>query len=66
MSINIGDNNKIKNSIFTDNVNNEKEEKSGFWKSVLVNLTSELLWKVLGMLFSGGIITFIIYSVINN
>ena len=61
MSINIGNNNKIKNSTFTENMNIENEKKERFWKSVLINITSELLWKILGLIFSGGIITFIVY-----
>lgn len=61
MSINIGDNNKIKNSTFAENTNIENEKKEGFWNSVLINITSDLLWKILGLIFSGGIITFIVY-----
>lgn len=68
MSINIGNNNKIKNSNFTENsniINKEKETKEGFWKSVLINITSELLWKIIGIIVSGGIIVFGIYIFIN-
>lgn len=40
MSINIGNNNKIKNYTFIENKNIENEQKEGFWKSVLINITS--------------------------
>lgn len=68
MSINIGNNNKIINSNFTENantINKEKETKEGFWKSVLVNITSELLWKIICIIVSGGLIAFGIYIFVN-
>lgn len=59
MGIKIGDNNKIKNSNFIENadIKLEVKEKSkdGFWKQVFVNIMSNFLWKVLGILFSVGI-----------
>lgn len=57
MKIKIGDNNKIKNINNTENYNVKIEEKhtDGFWKQVFVNIMSNLLWKILGILFSVGI-----------
>lgn len=58
MSINIGDKNKIKNSNFIEKaeINVEEKSKDGFWKQVFVNIVSNLLWKVLGILATLGII----------
>lgn len=49
MGIHIGNNNKIKNSNFIENSNVETKENGGFWRSVLVNLTSNALWWVIGV-----------------
>ena len=63
MGTRIGDNNKIKNANFIENADiklkkKKKKEKSkdGFWKQVFVNIMSNFLWKVLGILFSFGIL----------
>lgn len=60
MGIKIGDNNKIKNSNFIENadIKLEVKEKSkdGFWKQVFVNIMSNFLWNVLGILATLGII----------
>ena len=57
MGIKIGDNSKIKKSNFIENADIIVEEKSknGFWKQVFINITSNFLWKVLGILFSVGV-----------
>lgn len=56
----IGNNNKINNLNFTENKNIKLEvkekSKDGFWKQVFVNIVSNLLWKVLGILASFGIL----------
>ncbi len=60
MGTKIGDNNKIKNSNFIENADIKLEvkgkSKDGFWKQVLVNIMSNFLWKVLGILATLGII----------
>lgn len=58
MGIKIGDNNKIKNSNFIEKAEVKVEEKhtDGFWKQVFVNIMSNLLWKILGILFSFGVL----------
>ena len=73
MGTKIGDNNKIKNANFIENANinlevKEKKEKSkdGFWKQVFVNIMSNFLWKVLGILFSIVLIVALAMSVYNN
>lgn len=73
MGTRIGDNNKIKNANFIENANinlevKEKKEKSkdGFWKQVFVNIMSNFLWKVLGILFSIVLIVALAMSVYNN
>lgn len=65
MGIKIGNNNKIKNSNFIEKfeVTQEKSTDS-FWKSVLVNITSEFIWKLLGIIFAGGIVIGGIYILI--
>lgn len=52
MGIKIGDNNKIKNSNIIEKADIIVEEKSkdGFWKQVFVNIMSNFLWKVLGII----------------
>ena len=61
----IGDNNKIRNANFIEktDINIEVKEKSkdGFWKQVFVNLMSNFLWKVLGILASFGILVLLAY-----
>jgi hypothetical protein len=52
MSINIGNNNNIKNS----NFNSNSTPREGFWKRVLVNLTSNFIWWILGLLGIGGLV----------
>ena len=73
MGTRIGDNNKIKNANFIENADinleiKEKKEKSkeGFWKQVFVNIMSNFLWKVLGILFSIVLIVALAMSVYNN
>lgn len=65
MRIKIGDNNKIKDSNFIENADIKLEvkekSKNGFWKQVLVNVMSNFLWKVLGILFSFGILVLLAY-----
>jgi len=63
MGIKIGDNNKIKNSNFIENadIKVEKKSKDGFWKQVFVNIMSNFLWKVLGILASFGILVLLAY-----
>lgn len=65
MGIKIGDNNKIKNSNFIENadIKLEVKEKSkdGFWKQVFVNIMSNFLWKVLGILGSFGLLVLLSY-----
>lgn len=68
MGTKIGDNNKIKNANFIENVDinlevKEKREKSknGFWKQVFINIMSNFLWKVLGILASFGILVLLAY-----
>lgn len=58
MGIKIGDNNKIKNSNFIEKaeIKVEQKHKDGFWKQVFVNIMSNLLWKILGILFSFGVL----------
>lgn len=73
MGTKIGDNNKIKNANFIENADiklevKEKKEKSkdGFWKQVFVNIMSNFLWKVLGILFSIVLLVALAMSVYNN
>ena len=65
MGIKIGDNNKIKdlNLIENADIKLEVKEKSknGFWKQVFVNIMSNFLWKVLGILVSFGILVLLAY-----
>lgn len=65
MGIKIGDNNRIKNSNFIENadIKLEVKEKSkdGFWKQVFVNIMSNFLWKILGILASFGILVLLSY-----
>lgn len=65
MRIKIGDNNKIKDSNFIDNADIKLEvkekPKNGFWKQVFVNVMSNFLWKVLGILISFGILVLLAY-----
>ena len=60
MGIKIGDNNKIKNTNFIENADIKMEGKEkktdGFWKQVLVNITSNILWKILGIIFSVAVL----------
>ncbi len=68
MGTKIGNNNKIKNANFIEKADinievKEKKEKSknGFWKQVFINLMSNFLWKVLGILASFGILVLLAY-----
>ena len=69
MGIKIGDNNKIKNTNFIENADikiESKEKKAdGFWKQVFVNIMSNFLWKVLGIIFSLAVL-FGIAILVNN
>lgn len=58
MGIKIGDKNKITNSniIENTNININEKQKDGFWKSVFVNIMSNFLWKVLGVLGTLGLL----------
>lgn len=60
MGIKIGDNNKIKNTNFIENadikIESKKKKADGFWKQVLVNITSNILWKILGIIFSFAVL----------
>ena len=70
MGIKIGDNNKVKNSNFIENAEIKmevKEKKSdGFWKQVFVNIMSNFLWKILGVLATWGILIAISLSINNG
>ncbi len=73
MGTKIGNNNKIKNANFIENADinlevKEKKEKSkdGFWKQVFVNIMSNFLWKVLGILFSIVLLVALAMSFYNN
>ena len=70
MGIKIGDNNKIKNTNFIENADikiESKEKKAdGFWKQVLVNITSNILWKILGIIFSFAVLVRIAMLVNNH
>ena len=70
MGIKIGDNNKIKNTNFIKNADikiESKENKAdGFWKQVLVNITSNILWKILGIIFSFAVLVGIAMLVNNH
>lgn len=70
MGIKIGDNNKIKNTNFIENTDikiESKEKKAdGFWKQVLVNITSNILWKILGIIFSFAVLVGIAMLVDNH
>lgn len=70
MGIKIGDNNKIKNTNFIKNADikiESKEKKAdGFWKQVLVNITSNILWKILGIIFSFAVLVGIAMLVNNH
>ena len=68
MGTKVGNTNKIKSASFTEKADinievKEKKEKSkdGFWKQVFVNLMSNFLWKVLGILASFGILVLLAY-----
>ncbi len=50
MGIKIGNNNKIKNSNFINNSSESLKEKNDFWKSVFVNLTSNFIWWIIGII----------------
>lgn len=58
MDIKFGNKNKINNANFVEttniNLNMDKKHKDGFWKQVFVNIMSNFLWKVLGILASFG------------
>ncbi len=73
MGTKIGDNNKIKNANFIENADiklevkeKKKKSKKGFWKQVFVNIMSNFLWKVLGILFSIVLLVALAMSVYNN
>ena len=61
MGIIIGDKNKIKNSNIIENatIKLEKQKKEGFWKPIFVNLVSNILWKILGIVVAFGILAWI-------
>jgi len=56
MGIKIGDNNKINNSNFIENAEIKMESKEkktdGFWKQVFINIMSNFVWKILGIIFT--------------
>lgn len=64
----MGNNSKIKNSNFIEKANIKVEEKTkdGFWKQVFVNIMSNFLWKVLGLLISFGLLVALAMSVNNH
>ena len=70
MGIKIGDDNKIKNSNFIENseikMEVKEKKKDGFWKPVFVNIMSNFLWKVLGILATLGILIAISMSINNG
>ncbi|MFR0823259.1 MAG: hypothetical protein ACLU84_07605 [Clostridia bacterium] len=68
MHIHMGNNSKIKNSNFIEKANIKVEEKTkdGFWKQVFVNIMSNFLWKVLGLLISFGLLVALAMSVNNH
>ena len=59
MGIKIGDNNKIENADIKLEV--KEKSKDGFWKQVFVNIMSNFLWKVLGILCSFGVLVLLSY-----
>lgn len=69
MGTKIGDNNKIKNSTFIENadikIETQEKKADGFWKQVFVNIMSNFLWKVLGIIFSFAVL-FGIAMLVNN
>ena len=62
MNIKFGNKNKINQANFIENTNINIKEKSkdGFWKQVFVNIMSNFLWKVLGILGSFGILVILV------
>lgn len=68
MGTKIGDNNKIKNSNFIEKaeIKVEEKHKDGFWKQVFVNIMSNLLWKILGILFSFGVLVALVMLTNNH
>ena len=65
MGIKIGNNNKIKNSNFIEHadikIDTKEKSKNGFWKQVFVNIMSNFLWKILGILVSFGILLLLVH-----
>ena len=64
MNINLGNKNKVENVNLTEHVEinvEPKTKKDGFWKQVFVNIMSNFLWKVLGILFSFGLLVALSY-----
>jgi hypothetical protein len=59
MGIHVGDDNKIKNSNFIEGSCSDPKTKSSFWSTVLVNLTSNFIWWIIGLIATGGLISVI-------
>lgn len=64
MDINIGNKNKVRDFNITENnikVEVKEKQKSGVFKQIFVNVMSNLIWKVLGILTSLGILVLLSY-----
>ncbi len=64
MDINIGNKNKVRDFNVTENnikVEVKEKQQNGILKQIFVNVMSNLIWKVLGILASFGILVLLSY-----
>lgn len=64
MDINIGNKNKVRDFNVTENnikVEVKEKQKNGVFKQIFINVMSNLIWKVLGILASFGILVLLSY-----
>lgn len=65
MGIKIGDKNEIKKSNIIENaditIELKDKPKNGIFKQVFVNILSNLLWKILGIIASFGLLVLFAY-----
>ena len=64
MDINIGNKNKVHDfNVIENNIKVEVKEKqkNGVFKQIFINVMSNLIWKVLGILASFGILVLLSY-----
>lgn len=64
MDINMGNKNKVRDFNVTENnikVEVKEKQKNGVFKQIFVNVMSNLIWKVLGILGSFGLLVLLSY-----